>query len=536
MDTQSSHMRTLRLGILAIIFFSILGGFFVLRKRFIQPKAGGGLVTLSMQADPATINPGDNFDLIVKTNPQGSSFYAFEIYIAYNPDQIEPQSGYPGNIKTSNTLIPNTSITTPSYTFPLVGIKPMTPFSGTTDQEIARIPLRVKSTATGPVIFTITNTSKIGDGAFTINAIPGVFQLGSAGGGLPSTTQASFRLATSQSTYQPGENIDLQILFNTAGNDVKSLDVIILYDDSKISFRDMTNLPGNISINTASGFNSGLSQKLVDPVARKITIGLTTVGTATQAPVKGDSVSIATISFKVRQDAGTGNASFSIDTSGSRMYDMLTRNILSTNSTTHSVAIGQGAPQPQQPPQAPQQSSGGSIKLNLKVKFQGITKNPGDTPDKMVATVKLVKGTDIKTETGVFFRSDDSAVWSANTSFNAEPGGGYKILIKGPKHVQKRICDNNPQEGNLGIYSCTTGNITLTAGENNLDFSKIILLAGDTNKDGVINSVDLGIIRSSFDKTDESSRIFADLNFDGVVNANDFSLAIASLSFRLDEN
>lgn len=533
MDTQSSHMRTLRLGILAIIFFSILGGFFVLKERILQPKAGGGPVTLSMQTDPATINPGDNFDLIVKTNPQGLSFYAFEIYIAYNPDQIEPQSGYPGNIKTSNTLIPNTSITMPSYTFPLVGIKPMTPFSGTADQEIARIPLRVKPTATGSVTFTIANTSKIGDGAFTINAIPGVFQLGSSGGGLPSTSQASFRLASSQSTYALGDNIDLQVFLNTAGNDVKSLDLAISYDDSKISFRDTSNLPGNISINTASGFNGSLSQKLVDPVARKVIVGLTTAGTATQAPVRGDSIPIATISFKARQDTISGTANFTLDISGSRIYDTLTRNILFATPITHMVTIGQGAPQP---PQTPQQSSSGNVKLNLKVKFQGITKNPGDTPDKMVATVKLVKGTDIKTETGVFFRSDDSAVWSANTSFNAEPGGGYKILIKGPKHVQKRICDNNPQEGNLGIYSCTTGNITLTAGENNLDFSKIILLAGDTNKDGVINSVDLGIIRSSFDKTDESSRIFADLNFDGVVNANDFSLAIASLSFRLDEN
>jgi hypothetical protein len=74
---------------------------------------------------------------------------------------------------------------------------------------------------------------------------------------------------------------------------------------------------------------------------------------------------------------------------------------------------------------------------------------------------------------------------------------------------------------------------------NNLDFSRIYLLAGDMpvsgGQDGVVDSLDTSYIRNNLGKTDSGVLAIADLNLDGKVDTQDWSLVIAALSVRADE-
>ena len=119
---------------------------------------------------------------------------------------------------------------------------------------------------------------------------------------------------------------------------------------------------------------------------------------------------------------------------------------------------------------------------------------------------------------------------------NAIPGTTYTIFIKGAHHIQKRLCQNNPSEDLAGKYDCQAGQITLRRGQNVLDLSRIILLAGDLgNQDGVVDSVDVVGVRQRIGSRKAEDLDFADLNQDGIVDTQDFSLVLYSLNFKFDE-
>lgn len=130
--------------------------------------------------------------------------------------------------------------------------------------------------------------------------------------------------------------------------------------------------------------------------------------------------------------------------------------------------------------------------------------------------------------------------WSGTAAFDTT-GSNYKVYAKGPKHLQKKICDATPTEIVPGTYRCSTGNIILAVGTNNLDFSGIRLLVGDlpeqgtTGQNGIVDSFDLSFIRQNLGKTDPAVLAIGDLNFDGIIDTQDFSLVIASLNVKADE-
>jgi len=112
----------------------------------------------------------------------------------------------------------------------------------------------------------------------------------------------------------------------------------------------------------------------------------------------------------------------------------------------------------------------------------------------------------------------------------------YSLFIKGPKHLQKKVCDLSPSESLPGTYRCQVDKISLKEQVNNLDFSKITLLVGDLPlQDGITNSYDIALVTNNLSKTDPETLKKADLNLDGVVDTQDYSLVIAALSIRFDE-
>ena len=196
------------------------------------------------------------------------------------------------------------------------------------------------------------------------------------------------------------------------------------------------------------------------------------------------------------------------------------------------AAPAQPAPAAKSPTTAPVT---GNVTLNLKLKFQGITSQPASQFNSMKVKVSL---SDTVSTTGDF-TADTNGIWSGKVSFTNVPiGTPLSIFVKGPKHLQKRICVANPTETKGGTFTCQNGTITLVAGDNNLNFSNIILLAGDLpdpQQDGVVDSSDISFLRQHLTSTDSNDLVIGDLNLDGVITTQDYSLAIAALSIKTDD-
>lgn len=178
------------------------------------------------------------------------------------------------------------------------------------------------------------------------------------------------------------------------------------------------------------------------------------------------------------------------------------------------------------------------MKLNILVRFQGITSKPSEV-NEILARVKIMDKRGFSDEHEVEFQAQSDGKWKGTADIKAPEGETYKILIKGGKHLQKKVCDKTPTELRPAIYSCGDGNMALVTGENNLDFTGIRLIAGDLpldgDQDGLVDSEDLTFIRQNLGSKDDDVLEVADLNLDDIVDSQDFSLVIAGLSVKTDE-
>ncbi|MDP1615341.1 MAG: dockerin type I domain-containing protein, partial [Methylococcales bacterium] len=212
----------------------------------------------------------------------------------------------------------------------------------------------------------------------------------------------------------------------------------------------------------------------------------------------------------------------------------------STPTPTPTGTTGAGTPTPT-PSDIPVT---GNTVLDLKLKFQGIGSKPDDSRNFMNVKFTL-SGADLSTplvKSGTF-RSDANGVWTGKVGFDLTSPANkkYILYIKGPKHVQKKICDNAPSESSGGTYRCGTANMTLALGDNNkFDLSKVLLLSGDIYgpdkvQDGIVNSVDISYVKNNLRKTDASVLAVCDINLDGKCDTQDYSLIISALSIKNDE-
>ena len=183
-----------------------------------------------------------------------------------------------------------------------------------------------------------------------------------------------------------------------------------------------------------------------------------------------------------------------------------------------------------------------NVTLDLKIKLQGVTKKPIKS-DAVDVQVKLGGGglTAVTAYKSVKFTVNDAGIWSGKAEFADIPvGGGYRVYIKGPKHLAKKICDTAPSETKGGEYHCGDGKIELKAGENTLDFSKIIQLGGDLpeaggKQNGIIDAYDTTFVRTNLGTTDAAKVAIGDINLDGGIDTQDYSIIIQSLSIKFDE-
>jgi len=117
------------------------------------------------------------------------------------------------------------------------------------------------------------------------------------------------------------------------------------------------------------------------------------------------------------------------------------------------------------------------------------------------------------------------------------------VKVKGPFHSKRRFCVNG-QTGKVNNDTAVC-NINLKSGVT-FDFTKYAyisggesvygLLAGDVNRDGVINSLDFSYVKNRLNASaDVSCGREGDLNADGVVNNLDTGLIKVALSSKDDE-
>lgn len=172
------------------------------------------------------------------------------------------------------------------------------------------------------------------------------------------------------------------------------------------------------------------------------------------------------------------------------------------------------------------------VNLQIKLRFQGVNKRPKKEFNQLKVKINLIsdqKSINLVKES--IFVANESGIWTGQTGFNGVAlDGVYRILVKGEKHLQKKVCDLRPREAIFGNYSCQTERITLNRGNNELDFSGIILLVGDIPpQDGVLNSYDSSFIFNNIGKKDSEILRKGDLDLDGVISARDYSLIIEVL-------
>lgn len=189
-------------------------------------------------------------------------------------------------------------------------------------------------------------------------------------------------------------------------------------------------------------------------------------------------------------------------------------------------------------PTQPAGGSRGDVELKLKLRFQGVVKQPAEEYRSLNTKVILsAADKSFRQESALAFLADGEGLWTGTFSTKNVPlGAKYALLIKGPKHLMKKICDSNPTESVAGNYNCTSEKIELKSGTQELDLSRIILLAGDIPvQDGIIDSLDAVYVRNNFGSQNTGSVSRGDLNLDGIVHAQDMVLMLKALEFKYDE-
>src|SRR3989344_492100 len=567
--------------IIIVVLVTLLAGSIFLLRQGRRSKATPGVPTLFYSTEPGSLQSGQNFDLVLKINPNGATLYAFELYTIYDPQKVDFQNTtiLAQNISSQFILI-NSTVDTANNIISITGAKTGSAFPSSSNTEIARVKMKVKSGVLGDVGFSWGGNTKVGsnlnkellDGLFTISEV--TIQPTSTPG-QPAGPDLHLDIPTlprvgGSGIAQRGANVDVQVFLKTNNIPVKAVDFILPYDDSMLTFQNTADLVANIELDPNSGFNTQFVIKKVDVVAKKIIFSLV-VPVVNQQPIPVSSpndIILGIIKFKVRTDAPDGQVSLLPDTT-STIYDLQTQNILTcTGGIRFNVGVltATDTPIPTSPPfitdtpwptfpppptntpfiilptSVPTITNppvGVAMALDFKFRFQGILAKPNrlnSIPVKITVKSSAASANTIKS-VSANVTVDASGIWSGQAYFpSLLEAPDYIILVKGPMHLQKRICENSPSETEPAKYSCISGNIQLLAGTNLLDFNQINLIAGDLpQQDGVANAYDVALTRNNLGSTDPAILAIADVNFDGIVDTQDYSLVIEALAIRTDD-
>ncbi len=179
-------------------------------------------------------------------------------------------------------------------------------------------------------------------------------------------------------------------------------------------------------------------------------------------------------------------------------------------------------------------------RFDVNVRFNGVADAQAEAA---TVTVRFVNGTLDLVTPPIPVTHVGGGVYLARFAVAANqlpPGGGYRVIVKGEKHVAMRYCLASGQTG-----PCQSGqNITLIAPVSDsqvtyLNFTGFALDPGDLYpQDGRADAADFAKIRERLNISNPTASDLrtADLNYDGVINILDAFWMRKTLETRYDEN
>jgi len=206
-----------------------------------------------------------------------------------------------------------------------------------------------------------------------------------------------------------------------------------------------------------------------------------------------------------------------------------------SSSSSQSSSSGSVASSSSSNQSASSSSAQESVKVELKIKYrmQGVLNwiASQSAPTKFAI---LKNGTAITSTPNSFTASLSSdLLWHGQIEQQLLSGNDYALLIKPDKHLQRKVCSLSARDSTT-LYSCGQDKIILSSTTTDLDLSGLIFFAGDITgeqgiADGKVDSLDYVmiqlIIKNNTGK-DPAQVAKADLNYDGIVDAQDASLII----------
>lgn len=190
----------------------------------------------------------------------------------------------------------------------------------------------------------------------------------------------------------------------------------------------------------------------------------------------------------------------------------------------------------QDPEPTTQPEEGEQISLTIAFAVQGITTFSNQSQMRVRVGLQDIETNITEFQYASFTNSD--GIWVSDTiPFDDAKAGTYCVLIKGPYHIQKRICDIDPSETYPGSYKAMpNAGIDISEGESVFDFSNITTLVGDiADQDGVVNSHDISVCKAHIGRTDAEAIQYADVDMDQAVTTQDCALIYSALAFKFDE-
>jgi hypothetical protein len=323
------------------------------------------------------------------------------------------------------------------------------------------------------------------------------------------------------------EFADISLLFEPLGADMvqgetAKVDLVIDSKELKISGFNikLTYDPEIIEINEVktnqdSGFNTEVKKEI-----NKGNINLTLLAKETTPQLPTNKVKPATLTIKALSPGETWLKIQPVEVVGFNGIESDVRLNPASSFAKFKVAAGNG-------------ETGSAPKIAFKTAFVGISQNHPD----LTIQLKIVNELELSPTEKIYnvpLTSDNNSIYSLTNpplSLNGvSPGNGKSIIIKGPKHLAKKV------ENRIELKSGENPEFDWTSGKLKIEPGDLPNPSKNFVQDGVVNAVDVSLLISRIGSRNAVDLQVADLNYDGVVNANDLSLLIETLSTRYDDD
>lgn len=283
--------------------------------------------------------------------------------------------------------------------------------------------------------------------------------------------------------------------------------------------------PHMLSLQSVSGNTSSFSEDLSSNTQSAQGLGtLSTVALKPYDQLPKGPLQVGTITFKA---IGPGTTSITLNSSeivGPGATAGTLNQFAAALSSPVSIAIGTNGTTPSPTP------SQDSPIISFKLKLTGVDRQGPSLPFKL----HIVDPT-----TGTYWDFVQTLTSNVNGMYSFDgflilsgvpSGKPYNIFVKGPKHLQRRM-------GSRIIIP------TKNEPQNVFDWTDKPLLPGDVpnpsqnySQDGIANALDNSLIIERIYHDGQNATLVADLNYDGVVNLFDYSLFLATLSSKNDDD